>query len=247
VIYIWVRETVDWANEQAFRAQLDPAFAPRVDLWNATFDIPFHRFRHRVSEITQLNLSQVRGASRARWETIPDGELVVPIDDDDWLAPDLGQVLEREQDRGFDGYRWTASWIESPIGPGHRFYLLRRRALPWTPEKWICSSNNYAIVKSETTKQLLASHVRASEWVGRAPPGTVRTIDRRLSLINRSLASKTSLRWDRPDFTRSQLLRKFRRYRTLYEPPPDDLAWARPYVELMGELMGRLRVRGSAG
>jgi hypothetical protein len=43
---------------------------------------------------------------------------------------------------------------------------------------------------------------------------------------------------------RSELLRKYRRYKKLYEHPlPHDLAWARPYVAKMSELMDELTVK----
>lgn len=72
----------------------------------------------------------------------------------------------------------------------------------------------------------------------------MRRIDARLSLMNRTLASQTSLAFLRPNLRRSELLRKYRRYRRLYERPlPAELAWARPYVHDMDELMRRLGVK----
>ena len=244
MIYVWVRQTVDWQDEQAFLSQLDPKFAASVEIWNETFNMPFHLFRHRVREIAELNLSRVRAAARADWPEIPHGALVIPIDDDDWLAPDAAEVLAGERDVGAMGYRWIASWVEVPMSLGHRAYLLRRRLLPWTPEKWVCSSNNYAIVKEGDAKTLLASHVRASRWVEGAGPGTVKRIDRRLSVINRTLASQTSLRSLHPMLTRSALVRRFRRYRQLYERPPSPgLVWSQPYLDMMSELMSQLGLR----
>jgi hypothetical protein len=246
LIYVWVRQTVDWQDEQAFVAQLDPRFTPKVELWNETFGIPYHHFRHRVREIAQLNLSRVEGARCADWEEIPQGALVIPIDDDDWLAPNAVEVLSREFDPGVPGYRWIASWIEIPTTLGHRIYLIRRRILPWSPEKWVCSSNNYAIVKDADTKPLLASHLRASRWVESAAAESVKRIDRRLSLINRTLASQTALLHPSPSLSRSQLIRRFRRYKTLYDRPTSpELAWSRPYRALMSELMDRLRLRAA--
>jgi hypothetical protein len=245
VTYIWVRRTVDWQEEEAVHAQLDPRFAPKVALWNETFNLPFHEFRHRVREIAQLNLARVAGAAQASWDDIPDGALVVPIDDDDWLAPDIGDALERELEDQAVCYRWRASWIEIPTTRGHRLYLTRRRLLPWTRERWVCSSNNYACIKNGETEALLASHVRASRWVEGAPAGAVKRIDRRLSLINRTLASQTALLHPNPSLSRRELLRRFRRYRTLYDhvPKGPELAWCRPYLELMSDLMSRLRVK----
>ena len=51
MIYLCIRQTTDWADEAAFRAQLPPLYAPTVQLWNDTFNIPYHLFRHRVRQI----------------------------------------------------------------------------------------------------------------------------------------------------------------------------------------------------
>lgn len=64
-------------------------------------------------------------------------------------------------------------------------------------------------------------------------------LDGRLSLMNRTLASQTSLGWRQERFTRAELVLKYLRYRRLYRRPlPPDLAWAEPCREAMAELMG---------
>jgi hypothetical protein len=242
VIYIWIRATLDWEDEEAFRAQLAPDMRPMVDLWNETFSLPFHLFRHRLRQIAQVNLSSVEGVVCAGWREIPHGSLVVPIDDDDWLAPDLGSVLESEHDAGAMGYYWIASFAELPLHFGHRVHLIRRRLLPWTPPRWIFSTNTYAMVKGPHTEMLLRSHVLASHWF-RGPARSARSmkrIERRLSVINRTLASRTSLLAGGP-LSRRQLIRKFRGYRELYrKPAAPELAWSSPYLAMMSDLMDEL-------
>lgn len=248
MVYIWVRATLDWEDEEAVWAQVRPEFRPRIDLWNATFNVPFHVFRQRVREIARLNQSRVEGVVCAGWEEIPDGTLVLPVDDDDWFSPDAGRVLEREFDPRAAGYYWTSSWIEVPMGLGQRLYLIRRRLLPWTPPKWICTTNNYAMVKEEGAMALLDSHMKASHWfesrIDSPGDGAVKWIDRRLSVANRTLASQTSLGVTKPSMSRSQLIHKFCSYRRLYDrPTPSELAWCRPYLEMMSALMGELRIQ----
>lgn len=73
-------------------------------------------------------------------------------------------------------------------------------------------------------------------------------MERRLSVANRSLASRSSLRAsrgsDNAPVSRAYLLRRLRRYQRLYrQPVPPDVAWCRPYVSLMGELVQELRAR----
>jgi hypothetical protein len=244
VLYLWVRATANWPDEQAFEAQLDPAFAGKFALWNDTFDVPYHQFRDQVREIARLNLSRVEHAKVSPWEKIPDGALVAPIDDDDWLAPDLAQALEAAHDPQAIGYFWTSSFLEVPIDFGHQLFLLRRALFPSTPPRWLCSTNSYAAVKSPDTKLLLQKHTVASERFGTSDRQRVRRIDRRLSVMNRTLASQTSLGFLRPAIRRSELLRKHRRYRALYAAPvAPELAWCRPYVHMMDELMRRLHVK----
>jgi hypothetical protein len=245
VIYIWVRATTSWDDERAFLAQADPELKRKVDVWNETFNLPFHVFRHRVRQIARQNHSRVEGAVCAGWDEIPEDALVVPVDDDDWFAPDVAKVLEREFDPGATGYRWVSSFIEVPIHFPHRLGLIRRRIFPGTRPRFVCTTNNYALVKRPETEVLLRRHVRASKWVEAQEAGVMKTIDRRLSVMNRTLASQTTLRLERPTIERSRLIRKYRRYKRLYRRATvPELAWSRPYVAMMAELMDELEMRG---
>jgi hypothetical protein len=242
MLYIWVRATASWDDEQAFRAQLDPAFAVKVEVWNATFAMPYRSFRHEIRRIARLNLSRVLDAAVAPWDEIPDGALVAPVDDDDWFAPDLARVLA-VQEPATTGYFWTSTFLEVPIDLGHRLGLLRRRIFPATPPRWLCTTNNYALVKHPDSKPLLAKHTLASAHFARAG-GAVRQVARRLSVMNRTLASQTSLGFLRTTISPAALRRKYRRYRALYATPlPPDLAWCEPYRAMMAGLMRELRLR----
>jgi hypothetical protein len=247
MIYIWVRATVDWTDEQAFRAQLPARLERKVDVWNETFTVPFHAFRHRLRQIAARNHSRVANSVIAEWDEIPDGGLVLPVDDDDWFAPDIASHLQEAYDGRARGCYWPSSFIELPIHFPHRLGLIRRRLFPRTPPKFICTTNNYAMVKGPGAKPLLESHLRASHWLENEEPGGLTRIDRRLSVMNRSLASITSLAAGKPSITRSQLVRKFHRYRRLYDRVNvPELDWAAPYLSMMSRLMGELRIREPA-
>ena len=243
MIYIWVRATLPWHDAELARAQVRPDFRQRLDLWNETFNIPYQRFRQRVVEIAGLNHARVEGAVRAEWDQIPEGALVMPVDDDDWFAPDAARLLEAEGVPSARGYLWTSRWVEVPISAGHRLYMFRRRLLPASPPKWICTTNNYAMPKHAETKEILGNHITASRWFKPRIGGDVKRIRRELSVANRTLASMTSLRVHHPRhrFGRAELLRKFRRYKRLYhEVDTAGLEWCRPYVTMMAELMYEL-------
>jgi hypothetical protein len=247
MIYIWVRRTVDWADEQAAAKQLTyPWLKQKLVLWNATFNISYQRFRRRVAQIADLNHSRVEGARRTDWDEIPTGALVLPVDDDDWFTPGAARALEAELDDGPVGYLWAHRFLELPIDFGHRVDLLRRRIVRSTPPKWLCGTNSYAMVKGPGAKEILGNHVLASGWFEEEltrRSGRVKRIPGPLGVQNRTLASQTTLGHRRYVIGRSELIRKYRRYKRFYERPlPPDLAWAQPYVAMMSELMDELQI-----
>jgi hypothetical protein len=239
MIYIVIRKTLDWANESAFRAQIPEEMRAAIGLWNATFNMPYHQYRSELRRIAQLNLARIQGAACVSQNEIPEGAVAVPVDDDDWFAPGLAQTLERSMGDHLGCY-WPSRFLEVPISLLHRLGQIRRTLFPSTKPRWLCTTNNYAIVYGPKTADLLNSHVRASHWF-LAHPSAVIHIGQPLSLMNRTLASTTQLR-SRP--SRAILMRKHRRYSRLYRrPAPSDLVWCEPYLAMMIDLHAQLHPR----
>ena len=239
-IHVCIRATLDWQDRAAVEAGLIPAFRPKYDAWNATFDMPYHRFRHRVCEIARLALSRVEGVVHSTPEAVPPGDLLVPVDDDDWLAPDLAAHLGRAYAPGACGYLWTRAVIEPP----QRVRAPLRTLARWLGrrDRIICKTNNYAVLSE--LWPLARNHVAASQHF-LAHPADIRRIPATLAIQNRTLASQTALAWKRPSITPAEILAGFRRYRRLYRSwrlGPEG-RWAEPYVRAMAALTEELHPR----
>jgi len=237
MIYIVIRQTTDWSNEATFRAQIPEGFRPSVELWNATFTMPYHIYRRELKRIAQANLARIQHALCVPRHEVPEHAPVVPTDDDDWFSPRLATVLEEHIDGHHVGYYWPRAFIEIPTSLRHRLGLIRRRIFPRTPPRWICTTNNYAVMFHGDTAPLIGNHVEASRWFT-AHPHVVKRLDEHLSVMNRTLGSRTSLS---PTPTKAALVRKFRRYKELYRRAVSpELSWCEPYVAAMRDLMDQL-------
>jgi hypothetical protein len=242
VVHIWVRATLDYDDARAFEADLLPAFREQVALWDATFAMPYRVFRSRLRAVARENLRRVDGARCSSWEEIPDGALVFPCDDDDWFRPDAADVAARAAGNG--GVRWRSSFLEVPTDWRHHLGIWRRRIQGPRP-RFLCTTNNYALFNAGDAQERMRSHLVASAWVGAQPTSSVPYLNERLSVMNRTLASQTTMR-DRGggSISRRTLLRKLDRYRRLYDAPlRAELAWAQPYADQMSELMAALELR----
>lgn len=246
-VYVWPRTTVDWADETGPRGRVKEEFRQRVELWNATFTTSYHAFRREVARIAVDNLSRIEGARVTSWDEIPEGSVVLPVDDDDWFAPDVAQRIEAHREPAAIGYRWQAAYLEVPFDLGHAVHRARLRLLPWTGPRYVCSTNNYAVVKRPGAEELARRHVHASR-VFEAERHRVRVLDGRHSLTNRTLASQTTLLFRRAVLRKASLERKYRAYRRLYRSRRvPRLDWAAEYVERMAELMDALTLRHADG
>lgn len=241
-VHICVRQTLPWEDAALVSAGLHPRFQQKYDTWNATLTMPYRVFRQRLTEIARLNVSRVDGAVSSSIGDVPAGHLIVPVDDDDWFAPDLVAHLRRANDSQAVAYLWSQATLqpEGPLAPFRRHIarLVGRR------DKHVCKTCNYALRQLPSLTPLLSNHVHASRYVD-AHPAQVRRLPATLSIQNRSLASQTTLAWGRPTIHSSRLISLVAKYRGLYTDwrPPDGLQWAVPYVRLMAELMTEIRVR----
>ena len=241
-LYLCVRSTLPWHDEAAVAAALVPELRAPVELWNATFDLRYAAFRIRLIEIAQRNLGRVENAKVARFEDVPPGALVVPVDDDDWFSPELAHRLLTAGKPDAQGYHWNRYNLEPPRRTRRWSWSSRRRTRDTSPHT--CGTNNYAVRNLPELSMAVKNHVWASRHFD-ANVGRVQRLEASLSVQNRNLASRSRLAGPGTRLTRDALIEKARRYRKFYDRVrlPPEVAWAQPYAAAMAELMHSVRLR----
>ena len=240
---ICVRSTLPWHDEAAAGAALVPELRQKVALWNECFSLRYAAFRVRLIEIAQRNWSRIENAKLVRREELAPGALLVPVDDDDWFAPDLAQHVLAADAPPLEGLHWKRYILELPRHSRRLPWLRARRPPDTSPHT--CGSNNYAIRNLPGLARGITNHVWASEHFD-AHPARVKHVDASLSVQNRNLASRSGLGGQRRlEITRDELIERFRRHRSLYDRLrlPPEVAWAQGCVAEMAELMGSIHLR----
>ena len=146
-VRILMRQSPDWRNtpydeliamSRAFCRSVSAAtgfpedfIADIVRVWDATFAQPFFVVRAALKDVAQRNLAQVARAHRATLSDSVRETLIVPIDDDDWLHPDLFDQLQPHLRDSADGYVYGNVLCDS----GVTLRSLERN----------CYTNNYAV------------------------------------------------------------------------------------------------------
>jgi hypothetical protein len=118
-----------------------------ISMWDAALDVDYRHFRHIIKETSLTNFRQVHGSiflEHADFRAIalePD-DLVMFVDDDDWLAPDLFVRLRGALDV-YDG----AKWGSIRIGPvfSHLPQSETRGVFYARPIDHVLYTNNYAV------------------------------------------------------------------------------------------------------
>lgn len=118
-----------------------------ISIWDAACDVDYRHFRQVIKKTALANFRQVHGSTfleHADFRTLalqPD-DLVVFVDDDDWLAPDLFIRL-RDAPGGEDGAKWGSIRIGpvfslAPATQTHGVFYAR-------PIDHVLYTNNYAV------------------------------------------------------------------------------------------------------
>jgi hypothetical protein len=153
--YVVLRDSPNWLSysDQQSRdfctrfALPEDTIIEFISMWDAALDVDYRHFRHIMKDTALANFRRVNDAiflAHADFRTIatePD-DLVVFVDDDDWLAPDLFIRL-REVSDVHDGAKWGSIRVgpvfsHSTGGQTHDVFYVR-------PVDQVLYTNNYAV------------------------------------------------------------------------------------------------------
>jgi hypothetical protein len=243
-----VRRTLDWGSEAFTPDWLVPELQAKCRTWGETFEMSYPAFRQRLKDIALENHARVEDAMHTPFEEIPEGDLVVPTDDDDWFAPSVVHEIRAAWQPDAEGCLWHRQVISASRRSPKRQGWLRMRTKKMGGHH-SCATNNYAIVKRSDRRRpdmqrMVTGHTRAAEFVD-AHPRRFPKVRKWLAIQNRSMASKTALQRKQLTTTREELVERYERYRAVYAdwPLSPELQWARPCLDLMAALMDEIRVR----
>jgi hypothetical protein len=153
--YVVLRNSPDWlsySNQQSrdfcVRFALpENTIIDFISIWDVALDVDYRHFRHTTKDTALANFRQVRDSifleyADLRAVALESDDLVVFVDDDDWLAPDLFIRL-REASDTHDGAKWGSIRVgpvfsHSPETQTHGIFHAR-------PIDRIIYTNNYAV------------------------------------------------------------------------------------------------------
>lgn len=213
-----------------------------VNVWDATFPIPFFEVRAVMKDIAQENLHDIKNAKcmsveESKRSSIGSQTLYFFIDDDDWLHPDLWQRLASHVDAKTDGYIFGNILCVSNIE-------LR-------PVENGCYTNNYAVAtdflrRTENAIDRVDQHWDAHQ-VFHQPSFRLAHLPLYLSATNKHPASTMKLKdgLEGHELSGNRLRHLVQKYvdESAVASVPSQAEWVAPYWRRTRELFGRLLTR----
>jgi len=119
-----------------------------IALWDRALKVDYRTFRHEIAALSRASFSAVRGAEvmshvALRATTPAKDDLVVFVDDDDWLAPSLFEELAAACPRPLNGIWWGSILV----GPQLTTYEASQYdpIIELRPLERVIYTNNYAV------------------------------------------------------------------------------------------------------
>jgi len=149
-IFLYVRRTkkyLDGEIDMTLPIKLQPHFDRSMMLWKMFFKMSYIEFRHRLAAIASLsyNLSRFDGFFEySNWEEIRKYKdiWIIPIDDDDWLHPNILETLRSLDVSDKSIVRWNVTSITynretKSSNAGNACGFLRTRSCSYAV-RWPC-------------------------------------------------------------------------------------------------------------
>lgn len=153
---IAVRESPDWLGltEDDTRRFLkrhgmrEDLLVDFIGIWDHLMKVDYRAFRNEIAALSRENYAAVKGArvmphQELRATTPAKDDLVVFVDDDDWLSPDLFLDLDAACPKPFNGVYWGSILV------GHQFTTfqeaLEKPIIELRPVERVIYTNNYAV------------------------------------------------------------------------------------------------------
>ena len=167
-IVLGVRTYNDWKNRRHANnwAQSGQLKQKQREWWKQTFSMPYEDYRHSLSCIARENWARIEGldsiVNLQTWkhQLFPEA-ILIPIDDDDWLHPQLLPQIRASLDHSTHAICWQAD----------RLFCTKTQAYqshPWGSRK-VFNTNGYALlpryrkyVTSTRMNKSIQDHMRAS-------------------------------------------------------------------------------------
>jgi hypothetical protein len=192
-LILGVRTNNDWfAGLNRSLERFDPEHRERISWWERIFTLSYTEYRGRLAAIARRNWARIEGLDSivnlvTREPESLGGELLLPIDDDDWLHPEIVRILRARYRPETTSLSWMVHRTDSP-----RRYVHPRHG---TPARF--ATNGYLLTPEyrrrtgrEIFRQAAFWHLAASRH---APPGNIH-LERVLGVAPRNWASLTTLR-----------------------------------------------------
>jgi hypothetical protein len=243
---IVLRQTPDWGRlDYGYLDTLGPferltglpdGFLRRfIGTWDETLKVPFFTIRQQLKDLSLRNFAAVADAclvplEQARTE-LPEGDILLFTDDDDWYAPDIVPRLLAAAGEA-EGLVWNSAMFTGGLRLRDQFH---------------CFTNNYAVHARLIARCGLGiidkvdQHFRANQVFIRKPTLEARYLPDCLSVANKHPASPALFFLHHKDaVSKAHVAQQVEGFLAGWEglELPPELEWARPCMEETRSIFG---------
>jgi len=214
-----------------------------VEWWNNIFGMNFFYYRHEIQQISELNFGAIKYVDKIyRYKAFDSVECqydcVLPVDDDDWFHPDIFEKLDGCINPQWDVVNWPIGFYNSC--PSQKNYNIEYEEIRITKHIDVLQTNNYLLMYNGLNKLMdyfnndkksdCLTHLAGKDVLNKKFNRIY--FDECLSITNKHLAAITNIRHINSEQDLVRNVEFLNKYPTI----PEELSWARPYIDLMYNL-----------